>query len=148
MQVEDAFAPGQFPLLGERHVSKANPPASRKRILFVDDEPRVLEGLKRMLYSLRKQWQMVFVSNGRDALRLLAESEFDVLITDMRMPEMTGPELLAQVIKEFPPVGRIVLSGTTDSETNLSSVSLAHQYLTKPCDAKLLRAPETPNSDW
>jgi putative nucleotidyltransferase with HDIG domain len=111
-----------------------------KRILFVDDEPRVLEGVERMLYPLRKEWQMVFVSSGRDALRQLSESEFDVLITDMRMPEMTGPELLQQVVKLYPQVVRIVLSGTADQEMTLLSVGVAHQYLPKPCDAKVLRA--------
>jgi putative nucleotidyltransferase with HDIG domain len=111
-----------------------------KRILFVDDEPRVLEGLERMLYSVRKQWQMVFVSSGREALRLLSESEFDALITDLRMPEMSGTELLTQVVQSHPEVLRIVLSGTADRDITLRSAPLAHQYLAKPCDAKVLRA--------
>jgi putative nucleotidyltransferase with HDIG domain len=111
-----------------------------KRILFVDDEVRVLEALERMLYSLRKEWQMVFVSNGRDALRLLSDSPFDVLVTDMRMPGMTGAELLANVIESHPQVVRIILSGTGDQAVTLRSVKLAHQYLSKPCDARVLRA--------
>jgi putative nucleotidyltransferase with HDIG domain len=110
-----------------------------KRILFVDDEPRVLQGLERMLYSLRKEWSMVFVSSGRQALELLAESDFDVLVTDMRMPGMTGGELLEQVVSLHPQVVRMVLSGTADQEITLHSVGLAHQYLAKPCDVKVLR---------
>ena len=111
-----------------------------KRILFVDDEPKVLEGLKRMLYAYRKDWDMVFVGSGEDALRELSGSHFDVLITDMRMPRMNGLELLAQVVERYPQVVRMVLSGTADTEITLSSVTLAHQYLAKPCDATALRA--------
>jgi putative nucleotidyltransferase with HDIG domain len=111
-----------------------------KRILFVDDEPRILEGLKRMLYPLRNEWQTEFASNGRDALRILSESEFDVLVTDVRMPDMSGIELLQEVVKQFPQVVRMVLSGTADQEITLRSVTLAHQYLVKPCDAATLHA--------
>jgi YesN/AraC family two-component response regulator len=111
-----------------------------KRILFVDDEPRVLEGLERMLYRLRREWHMVFVSSGRDALKRLSESEYDVLITDIRMPEMMGTALLEQVGKSHPQVFRIILSGTEDREITMRATALAHQFLAKPCDAKVLRA--------
>jgi HD-like signal output (HDOD) protein/CheY-like chemotaxis protein len=111
-----------------------------KRILFVDDEPKVLDGLKRMLYSYRKDWDMVFVSSGEQALQQLSQDHFDVLITDMRMPGMNGIDLLTQVVQRHPQVVRMVLSGTADTEITLSSVTLAHQYLAKPCDAGALRA--------
>jgi putative nucleotidyltransferase with HDIG domain len=109
------------------------------RILFVDDEPKVLDGLRRMLYSFRKQWDMVFVTSGAEALERLAESEFDLLITDVRMPRMTGIELLEQVLQRHPRVVRMVLSGTVDQEITLRSVTLAHQYLIKPCDPATLQ---------
>jgi putative nucleotidyltransferase with HDIG domain len=110
------------------------------RILFVDDEPNVLDGLRRMLYPHRDEWQMVFVGSGEEALRQLAESTFDMLVTDVRMPRMNGIELLEEVVQAHPHVIRIVLSGTADAELTLQSVSLAHQYLTKPADARSLRA--------
>lgn len=110
------------------------------RILFVDDEPNVLAALKRMLYPQRSQWEMVFVSNGDEALKLLSESEFDVLVTDIRMPGMSGIELLQEVVKLHPRVLRMVLSGTADQEMSLRSATLAHQYLVKPCDTAVLRA--------
>jgi putative nucleotidyltransferase with HDIG domain len=110
-----------------------------KRVLFVDDEPRVLAGLKRMLYPIRNQWEMVFVASGKQALELLDQAEFDLLITDIRMPCMTGIDLLQEVVKRHPQVIRIVLSGTADQEFTLSSATLAHQYLVKPCDADTLR---------
>ena len=111
-----------------------------KRILFVDDEPKVLDGLRRMLYPYRHEWDMLFVGSAREALDSLAQSRFDVLITDMRMPEMSGLELLAQVRDRYPEIVRMVLSGQSDREITLSSVTLAHQYLSKPCDAATLRA--------
>ncbi len=111
-----------------------------KRVLFVDDEPRVLDALKRMLYPLRGEWRMSFVSSGREALDLLAKSDFDVLVTDLRMPEISGLELLAKVAALHPQVVRMVLSGTADQEIVVRSATLAHQYLVKPCDAVTLRA--------
>lgn len=111
-----------------------------KRILFVDDEQKVLDGLSRMLYAYRGRWQMMFANSGRQALKLLDESEFDLLVTDVRMPDLNGIELLAEVLKRHPQVVRIVLSGTADQELALRSVNLAHQYLVKPCDAEQLRA--------
>lgn len=111
-----------------------------KRILFVDDEPKVLDGLKRMLYPYRNEWQMVFVSSANEALQRLAETPFDVLITDVRMPQMSGIELLSEVVQRHPHVVRMVLSGMADKEVTLPSVMLAHQYLDKPCDPTTLRA--------
>ena len=110
-----------------------------KRVLFVDDEQRVLDGLKRMLYPLRNEWRMAFATSGREALELLDQSEYDVLVTDLRMPEMSGVELLASVASRHPQVVRMVLSGVADQEVALRSATLAHQYLVKPCDAATLR---------
>jgi putative nucleotidyltransferase with HDIG domain len=111
-----------------------------KRVIFVDDEQKVLDGLKRMLYPLRNEWRMAFVNSGPEALELLAQSEYDVLVTDLRMPEMSGLELLARVVVLRPQIVRIVLSGTADQEIVVRSATLAHQYLVKPCDAATLRA--------
>lgn len=110
-----------------------------KRVLFVDDEQHVLEGLKRMLHPLRKEWTMEFAANGREALERLSEAAYDVLVTDVRMPEINGIELLTEVIRLYPQIVRIVLSGTADQEMTLRSISLAHQYLMKPCDANTMR---------
>ena len=71
----------------------------KKRILFVDDEEMVLQGLKRMLRSCRDEWEMVFVESGAKALDAMAQSPFDVVVADMRMPVMNGAELLYEVMK-------------------------------------------------
>jgi HD-like signal output (HDOD) protein len=115
-------------------------PSTSKRALFVDDEQYVLDGLKRTLHSLRTEWQIEFSTSGADALRKLAEREFDVIVTDMRMPGMSGAELLTQVLERYPNTVRIMLSGTVEHDAVLRSAATAHQYLSKPCDATTLRA--------
>lgn len=110
-----------------------------KRILFVDDEPKVLEGLERMLRSRRHEWDMVFAASGAEALALLEAGSFDVIVTDMRMPEMDGAQLLEQVQQRFPGVVRLVLSGYFEMEMAIRAVPVAHQYLAKPCDPEKLR---------
>lgn len=105
-----------------------------KRILFVDDEPMVLQGLQRSLRGMRTEWEMEFAASGREALETMSRSRFDVVITDMRMPGMDGAQLLDQVKKKFPQTVRFVLSGQSDRDTILRSVGPTHQFLAKPCD--------------
>ncbi len=111
-----------------------------KRILFVDDEVNVLHGLRRMLHGRRHEWQTAFVTSGADALALMDSQQFDVVVTDMRMPGMNGAQLLAEVQHRHPAAVRFVLSGQSDMETAMRSVSVSHQFLSKPCDPELLRA--------
>ena len=73
-----------------------------KRILFVDDEPSVLDGLRRMLRSQRREWDMAFAASGREALELAEADPFDVIVTDMKMPEMDGAELLVRMQDAHP----------------------------------------------
>lgn len=110
----------------------------KKRILFVDDEPEILRGLEDRLRRLRKKWDMVFVESGQEALKVLDGEQFDVIVTDMRMPQMDGATLLRKVLKDHPGVTRIVLSGHADLEVALRVVPVAHQFLAKPCDPGLL----------
>jgi len=111
-----------------------------KNILFVDDEPMVLRGLQRSLSSQAKEWTMRFVNGGPQALEALAAAPCDVVVTDMRMPGMNGAELLAEVMKRYPGVARIVLSGQADQKLVLQCVTTAHQYLSKPCEPSALIA--------
>ncbi|MBN2375937.1 MAG: HDOD domain-containing protein [Sedimentisphaerales bacterium] len=109
------------------------------KILFVDDEPRVIDGLRRMLHTMRAEWEMVFVNSGREALDLLAKSAFDVIVSDMKMPQMDGHQLLSSVRAKYPQVVRIALSGQTSKEAFLGSVGPIHQFLSKPCTAETLK---------
>lgn len=110
-----------------------------KRILFVDDEPRILEGLQRLLRPQRQQWDMVFACGGPAALDQLQSGSFDVIVTDMRMPRIDGAELLRHVAENYPQMVRIILSGHSELEAVLRVVAVAHQFLTKPCQPEVLK---------
>lgn len=112
----------------------------KKYILFVDDEPNILQGLQRMLRPLRDEWNMTFVKSGAEALAHLAQAPVDVIVSDMRMPGMDGAQLLTEVMRQHPEVVRIILSGQANRETVLKAVGPTHQYLAKPCDPESLKA--------
>ncbi len=111
----------------------------KKRILFVDDEELVLQGLQRSLRVMRQEWDMEFLDSGHKALTRMAELPFDLVVTDMLMPGMNGVELLRQVKDRFPKTVRLILSGHAERQLVLQSVGLAHQYLAKPCEAEILK---------
>lgn len=110
----------------------------KSHALFVDDEPLVLNGLRRMLRSIRHDWDMSFANSGREALALLKGGDVAVVVSDMRMPEMDGASLLNDVAAHHPSVARLVLSGHAELDAILRAVRPAHQFLAKPCDPKLL----------
>lgn len=109
-------------------------------ILFVDDEAKVLEGLRRMLRPQRQEWDMLFAAGSGEALTYLERTAVDVVVTDMRMPGVDGASLLELVRDRFPGVIRIVLSGQFAVESGLRAVPVAHQFLTKPCDPEKLKS--------
>jgi HD-like signal output (HDOD) protein len=111
-----------------------------KRILFVDDEVAILDGLKRMLRPMKNDWEMFFAPGGDAALSILESSAVDVIVSDMRMPGMDGAALLEIVREKYPSILRIILSGYTELQASLRAVPVAHQFLLKPCDPEMLRA--------
>ncbi|MEA3207375.1 MAG: hypothetical protein QOE70_432 [Chthoniobacter sp.] len=112
----------------------------KKRILFVDDEPLVLQGLERLLRSMRDQWEMEFVESGAQALERFRRVTFDVVVSDMMMPGMNGVQLLQQVRSASPQTIRLALSGHSDQQLAIQCVGVAHQFLSKPCPAESLRS--------
>jgi HD-like signal output (HDOD) protein len=108
------------------------------RVLFVDDEPRVLDGIQRLLRSRKKGWEVATAAGPQVALSMMRERPFDVVVSDMRMPVMDGVALLSMVREEMPSTVRIVLSGQADVESVVRAAPVAHQLLAKPCDATLL----------
>ena len=112
---------------------------TKRRIIFVDDEPMVLKGLQRTLRKMRGEWEMTFTSSSKEALDILGSGSFDVIVSDLRMPEMDGMQLLAEVKSKHPQVVRIILSGQVEQESTFKSVQVAHQSLSKPCDADILK---------
>jgi len=108
-------------------------------ILFVDDELRLLEGIQRMLRPMRNEWEVLTANSGAEALALLATRHVDVLVSDMRMPGMSGAELLDRVTEIAPGTIRMILSGQADRDSLLRSIGSTHRYLSKPCDAHQIR---------
>jgi HD-like signal output (HDOD) protein/ActR/RegA family two-component response regulator len=109
-----------------------------KRVLFVDDEPHLLDGLRGRLWRNRNEWQMEFVSSGKAALEALARGSFDIIVSDIRMPAMDGATLLGHVREHYPQVIRIALSGYTELEGALRALPVAHQFLSKPCEGPVI----------
>ncbi|MEI9941869.1 MAG: response regulator [Pseudomonadota bacterium] len=103
------------------------------RVLFVDDEPMVLEALRNALRGKRKEWDMVFNSSAVLALQELERTPVDVIVSDMRMPEMDGAEFLSRASKVCPGATRIILSGQMEESALARAAVTAHRYLTKPC---------------
>jgi len=110
------------------------------KILFVDDEAPILRGIERMLETTEEgwEWDADFVTSGSDALNRLREDRFDVVVSDMRMPQMDGAELLSRVSRDWPQTVRIVLSGHATRDAVLRAVEPMHQYLAKPCNPTML----------
>ena len=114
--------------------------AEKTHILFVDDEKRVLDGLRRMLRSMHTKWNMSFALGGEEALQLMAQQQYHVVVSDMRMPGMSGEQLLTRIKDEYPSTVRLVLSGQADKEEVLKSTGPIHQFIQKPCDADVLKS--------
>ncbi len=109
----------------------------KKKIIFVDDEENVLSALKRSLRSMTDRWEMDFVTNGVEALNLMDRTPYDVIVSDMQMPGMSGEELLNAVKERYPATTRIVLSGQCNQATAFRLVGSDHFYLSKPCPQDL-----------
>jgi HD-like signal output (HDOD) protein/CheY-like chemotaxis protein len=107
------------------------------KVLFVDDEESILSGLRRMLRRV-DGWETAFAVGGEAALARIGNEDFDVVVTDMRMPVVDGAAVLDAVRSRHPGTVRIVLSGQNESAAALRTVPLAHQFLTKPCDTDTL----------
>ncbi|NND99979.1 MAG: HDOD domain-containing protein [Pirellulaceae bacterium] len=109
-----------------------------KRVLFIDDEPEILRGLERSMDLVADDWEMDFTGSGEEALEMMAEEDFDAVVTDMRMPGMNGSEVVNILQAEHPNVARIVLSGQSSREATFRSVHPMHLYVSKPCDSEEL----------
>ena len=109
-----------------------------RRVLFIDDELRVLDGLRDLLRKYRKRWDVQFALGGAAGLAELDREMYDVVVTDMRMPEVDGARVLEYARARHPGVVRIVLSGHAEVELALRTIPEAHQFLAKPCDSDVL----------
>ena len=105
-----------------------------KRILFVDDDLNVLDGIQRMLYSMRDRWEMEFVTDPVAALQACERNPFDIVVSDLRMPAMDGIELLGVIRDQYPGTARLILSEYSEIEPLTRAASIAYRVLLKPCN--------------
>lgn len=110
----------------------------RPVIMFIDDEPRVLKSMRAMF---RRDYAVHLANSGADALKILAGNSIDVVVSDQRMPEMTGVEVLTEIKKLSPDTVRILLTGYADLAAVEASMNDAEvfKYLMKPCPADEVR---------
>jgi HD-like signal output (HDOD) protein len=108
-------------------------------MLIVDDEQQILDGLKLAMRRQRSEWEVSFATRADKALEMFAAGPFDVVLCDMRMPGMDGAEFLQHVKDKYPDTIRIILSAYAEQASLIRAVSVAHQFLAKPCGIKELQ---------
>jgi len=110
-----------------------------RNLLLVDDEPNIVSALKRTLR--RDNYSILTAGSGAEGLALMAAHDISVIISDQRMPQMTGVDFLRKVKALYPKTVRIVLSGYTefDSVTSAINEGAIYKFLTKPWDDEQLR---------
>ncbi len=108
------------------------------KILYVDDERNNLVSLKA---TFRHEFTVFTAISAKDGLELLKTENIHILITDQRMPEMTGVEFLEEVVKLYPDPMRVLLTGYTDLQAVIDAVNKGqiYYYLNKPWDPQQLR---------
>ncbi len=111
------------------------------KILFVDDEQNVLDGLRRLLYG---KFEVTIALGGEEGLKAMSQNgPFEVIVADMRMPKMNGIEFLTKAKAQDKDAVLIMLTGNADRETAQDAVfkGKVFQFLTKPCtEERLIKA--------
>lgn len=104
-----------------------------RKILFVDDEPAILEGLQDLLHGHRRRWDMTFICGGEAAITAMNDANYDVVVSDVRMPGVGGVDVLEHAKANHPQSIRIALTGYSDEKSTIELARLAQRYLRKPC---------------
>lgn len=108
------------------------------KVLFVDDEVNNTNSFRA---TFRRDFEVFTALSGKEGLELLRNNEIHIIITDQRMPEMTGVEFLVEVVKDYPDTIRILLTGYADINAVIEAVNKGniYYYLNKPWDEQQLR---------
>ena len=113
---------------------------SQKKVIFVDDEPNILDEFRRTLRSLRSEYDLHFATSGKEALEIMEKNKFDIVFSDMRMPGMDGAQFLTAVRDKYPHTFRILLTGQADEHSIMSTMGVVHHFLEKPCSPEAIKA--------
>lgn len=103
-------------------------------ILFVDDDQNLLDGISRLLTLERSDINFDTASSGEDAIQLLDTKKYDVMVSDQKMSGMSGLTLLSIARTKYPDMKRVMLSAQVHENVFQEAESLAHKYISKPCD--------------
>ena len=133
-------------------MSNSDAPVGELKILLVDDEVNITKSLRRLLMDVDR-YDVYIANSGREALELLSdEPDIGIIISDQRMPEMTGVEFLQQARQVVPDAVRILLTGYADIEASIAAINegAVFRYLTKPWDDDklLLAIAEAAHNFW
>lgn len=129
---QNMFDPNAHP------INSLSPDGRKKRVLFVDDLKVILLSMERLLRPYAEEWEMTFANSAKEALELIDKQPFDIIVSDVVMPEMDGVELLETIKQRHPNMIRFILSGNADYQTLVKSANATHQFLTKPCRGEIL----------
>ena len=116
-----------------------NPSREKHGLLIVDDEVEILNSLRRIF---RRQWHVFTADNAQNALEIVKNSSIAVVISDQRMPQMTGTEFLTQLKKVYPEIVTLLITGYADIQAVIDAINhgKVYRYITKPCDPRSLSA--------
>lgn len=111
----------------------------KQAIMFVDDEQNILNSLVRLFRN--ENYEIFTATSGADALKILEDNEVSLIISDHRMPEMSGVEFLSKVIEITPDTIRIMLTGYADLEASIDAINKGevYRFITKPWKDEELR---------
>ncbi len=110
----------------------------KKKILVVDDEPNSREGLTKIL--IKEGYEVVAAASGKDALKEAEKEDIDLIITDLKMPEISGTDILEKIRESKPDIGVIIVTAYGEVNSYLKAMTLgAFEYLNKPIKLDELR---------
>ena len=110
-----------------------------KTVLFVDDEVSILNTLKRLLRN--EEYNLLTAASAQEGLELLSQQPVDIVISDMRMPGVSGTEFLEKVKDKYPAIKRMIMSGYADLESVVSAINQGNisQFISKPWNNDALK---------
>ncbi len=125
-------------MIGWNCIGKKNMEKKKYTILYVDDEPQNLVSFKAVF---RRDYKVKTATSGEEGLAILKDELVDLIITDQRMPNMTGIQFLEKIIPQFPDTVRMILTGFSDVEAIIGAINTGrvYRYITKPWDENELR---------